>query len=480
MNSKTMALGTALMLVLAGPVGANPGFSGTTAANFLSVGTGAGILGMGSATLGLPGDLSSVSWNAASLGWLDESQFALAHAGLPDQTSQEWLAYGGRFGSSATRWSMSGLYQSDGAFEGRDASNNPTGDFSVASMALGLNVARPLGRLVTLGLGGKFVNEKLGPVSGTGFTMDAGLQLRAGMLGFGVAAQNLSGGMSYGGARYPFPANVGVGVALNDAVRGLRVALDANFPKSYFNDVRGGVEWGWRDRFAVRAGYRRELGAPSTESLTGPSFGMGGGAHGVWIDYGYLIPGSGDNQHRVSFTFRPGALNLTGSGFHAPASENLEQTRRAQEREESKAAAAAQRQSAQEAKAAAEVARVRSAEEARKARALEVERAKAARDAEAASAAPDAKLSGKAPAVPAEAKATSAVTAPARSPAAKAEVAPPAKPREDAPGATVEKAKSTEQAKKTVVKPKSKKELEQMKKKALEDAKKAVEAWRKN
>jgi hypothetical protein len=306
-------------LALAAPVRGDVDRAGTTAASFLSVGTGAGILGMGGAALGLGGDINAITWNAATLGWLAESQLAFADAGLPDQSRQDWLALGGLFGRTATRWSMSGLHQSEGSFDGRDAFDQPTGDFTASSTALGVGVARPFGRHVSLGLGGKLVNEKLGPISGSGFTLDAGIQARAGMFGFGVAAQNLSGAMRFDGARYPFPTSVGLGVGLVDAGHGLRMALDANFPSSYYNDVRGGVEWGWRDRFAVRTGYRRELGAPATESLSGPSFGMGAGVRGLWLDYSYLIPGSGDGQHRLGLTIRPGRLDAFGETLKPPA-----------------------------------------------------------------------------------------------------------------------------------------------------------------
>ncbi len=304
----------ALASLAASPAGADISKAGTTAAGFLSVGTGASILGMGGATLGLGGDLAAVPWNAAALGALGETQVALAHATLADQTGQDWAAVGGRLGRGGTRWALSGLHQSDGSFEGRDASNLPTGSFEVSSMALGLHVARPLG-MATLGLGARYVGEKLGSVSGRGFTMDAGLLVRAGLFGFGVSATNVGGGMSYGGSSWPFPANVGAGLALDVPGTGLRAALDANFPAAYYNDVRAGVEWRWRGLFAARAGYRRELGAPASEPLTGPAFGMGAGARGLWLDYAYLIPGAGDGQHRIALALKPGMLGwLSGAG----------------------------------------------------------------------------------------------------------------------------------------------------------------------
>lgn len=298
----------ALLLLAALPAPARAGgeAAGTTAAAFLSVGTGAGVLGRGGATLGVAGDLAVVPWNAAALGWIEETQIAIAHAGLADQTVQEWAAVGGRVARTGLRWSIGGLYQSEGSFEGRDALNNPTGGFDVSSMAVTLHLAHPLGRLATVGAGVKYVGEKLGTVSGSGCTLDAGVLVRAGIVGVGAAVTNLGGRMSYDGAGYDLPLNVGLGAGLDLPGTGLRLALDANFPRAYYRDVRMGAEWRWHDLLAVRAGYRRELDAPEGLAESGPSFGFGAGALGLWLDYGYLVPGAGEGQHRISVTLRPG------------------------------------------------------------------------------------------------------------------------------------------------------------------------------
>lgn len=308
-----------LLLMLTVPASALAGgeAAGTTAAGFLSVGTGAGVLGRGGATLAIGGDLAIVPWNAAALGWVDGMQIVVAHAMLTDETKQEWAAVGGRFGRSGLRWSIDGLYQSEGSFEGRDASNQSTPSFDVASMALGLHLAHPLGRFATVGVGGKYVGEKLGSVSGTGYTMDAGLQLRAGIVGAGVAVTNLGGGMSYGGASYDLPMNLGFGAALDLPRTGLRIVLDANFPRAYYQDVRAGAEWRWHNLLALRAGYRRELNAPTELNENGPSFGLGAGVRGMWIDYAFLIPGAGEGQHRLAVSLRPGRLSgTTAAPFH--------------------------------------------------------------------------------------------------------------------------------------------------------------------
>ena len=303
----------ALAIVIAARAEAGVEKAGTTAANFLSVGSGAGILGMGGATLGAGGDLSMINWNVAALGSLNETQYVISHAGLSGNSAQEWAAVGGRFRHSATRWSLSGLYQDDGVFEGRDATGVSTGTFNVSSMAFGGHLAQAFGDYVTLGFGAKFVSENLGTVSGWGGTYDAGIQVHTGAFGFGLAAQNLGGRMMYGNAIYPVPTNIGAGFAYQIPASGLRFALDANFPSAYYSDVRAGVEWMYKERLALRTGYRKEMGGASDDALTGPTFGMGAGLRGMWFDYGYLVGGSaGEGQHRIGLSFHPGALNWSG------------------------------------------------------------------------------------------------------------------------------------------------------------------------
>jgi hypothetical protein len=313
----TAGAALAMALVALGTARAGVERAGTTAADFLSLGSGTRVLGMGGATLGLGDDLGGAAWNPAAAGWLLGYEAALAHAALADRSTQEWGAFGGRIGGSQTRWAVTGLYQGDGSIQGRDASGAATGNLSVASMAFGALVSQRIGPHLTLGAGAKLVTERLASVSGTGFTFDAGLMARAGRVGFGVAAQNVGGHMSYGGLTYPFPSSVGAGIAFTDPRLGVRLALDANFPSTYHADLRAGAEWIHRGGLALRAGYRREL-APSADPLNGPTFGVGARAAGLWIDYGYLLPGGGASQHRLGLRFPLGARTTTEPAAAAP------------------------------------------------------------------------------------------------------------------------------------------------------------------
>lgn len=320
----TAAVLTAALLIAA-PAPSRAGIerAGTTAANFLQIGTGAGTLGMGGATLGLAGgDLGSITWNAASLAHLRETQIAFSHVGLAQSSAQEWAAVAGRMQNVPFRWAFSGLYQGDGSFEGRDALGNPTGNFSASSMAFGANGAYTFMEKVSVGVGVKYVSEALADVHGSGTAIDLGVHVTHGRYGFGAAMQNTAGKMKYEGASYPFGASMGLGVSMTDPATGVRAALDFNVPNAYYPDVRAGVEWMYHNRFALRTGYRYELGAEASEPMTGPTFGMGAGANGFWLDYALLLGGaSGDGQHRVGLTFRPGAMNFgsLAGGESAPS-----------------------------------------------------------------------------------------------------------------------------------------------------------------
>lgn len=304
-----LSLATFASIALAGAESA-----GTRAASFLSIGTGASLMGMGGAGLGLGGGLQGAAWNVAALGRLAETEVSLAHVGLPDESLQEWAAVGGRVKGGPLRWGTFGVYRANGSYEVRDASNRLLGSEEARNMALGYQLALPIGERLLVGAGVKYVGEHFGAVHGNGGAFDLGAQARFGVLGLGIAAQNFGGGLRYaGGERWRMPSSLGLGVALDHAASGLRLALDFELPSSYYRTMRTGFEWRWRDALALRAGLREELGAPSDERLGGPTFGLGAGARGLWVDYGF-IPGSDqDSQHRIALSLRPARAGLTGA-----------------------------------------------------------------------------------------------------------------------------------------------------------------------
>ena len=308
-KSRHAALGLMALVALASPAQAGIDAAGTAAANFLTVGTSPAVLGMGGAALGRSGSLDLVNWNPGALGYVNETNLQLSHATMDDQSAQEWASLGGRFGHSHTHWAMSALYQNDGSVEGRDASNLATESFSVGSGAATFQLAQAFGQHVAFGVAGKYVLDNLGPAQrGGGFTFDGGMSMRYGAVGFGFAGQNVGGSMTYGASTYAFPSNYGGGVSYSHAASGVTVACDVNVPSTSYTNVRTGAEWRYKQRVALRMGYRAELSAPADEPLAGPTFGTGLGGHGMWLDYGFVLNGNQGGQHRLAISLRPGDL----------------------------------------------------------------------------------------------------------------------------------------------------------------------------
>jgi LysM repeat protein len=303
-----------LALAAASSARADGSGSGTAAGSFLSVGTGTSVLSMAGATVASGNDLASASWNVASLARIDALQFSFAHSPLPGGATQDWLAGGGKLGGGGTRWGMQGLFHREGDLEGRDAANNPTGTLSANDLAVGASVAQPLGGYVTAGLGLEWVHESLDGTNGSGLGFDAGLRADAGPVGVALAARGLGGKMRYPSASYDLPQTITGGVSWTDAGHGLRVNADFESPRDYYSSVRVGGEWTWRDRVAIRAGYRLALNAPSDATTSGPAFGMGAGVGTMWLDYAFVLDGgSTSGEHRIGLTFRPGMPGLGGS-----------------------------------------------------------------------------------------------------------------------------------------------------------------------
>jgi LysM repeat protein len=279
--------------------------AGTTGANFLTVNPGASLVGMGGTGIAGYPDLSAMTWNPAALGLMNESQLMFTHMPLPNAASQEWMSFGGRTGDAPTRWALSGRYEGDGSFQLRDPLGNLTGTFNSSSLALGVNAARALDRHTVVGMGAKFVNENLGSVAGYGGTFDMGILYHAGPLSLGAATQNMGGSMKYDSLAYSMPLNFGAGLALADVKHGLRVTMDFNHPNAYYEDVRTGAEWIWKQHVALRVGYRQELNAPINDPMNGASFGLGGGGHGLWFDYGFVASADGTTQQRITLRVSP-------------------------------------------------------------------------------------------------------------------------------------------------------------------------------
>ena len=275
---------------------------GSSAGDFLGFEVGASSAGIAGANTSVPSGASSQFWNPSLLAFMSRPQVSVMHATWLGNLQYEWVGYARPLGPKKAVGSMSVAYFHMPSVSGVDEFDNPTGDFHVYDMALTFGYARPIVKGLMLGANGKLIRQTLATVSGTGVALDFGAS--AVVLGttVGVTVQNLGPDISFGIGSYPLPQLTRFGVSRPFFADRLLLAADYTFPKTYYNDLRIGVEVRPHPMLAVRAGYRR-MGGTTGDPATGFSFGLGTHAGPVNMDYAMTPDNGFADVHRFSFGY---------------------------------------------------------------------------------------------------------------------------------------------------------------------------------
>jgi hypothetical protein len=269
--------------------GRNVSKAGTTSAVFLEIPAGARAIAMGGAFVGTANDVSSLYWNVAGMArlyrnealfshneWLADTRFDFAALAVP-------LESFGTLGLSFTSLSMDDmLVRTVERPEG-------TGElFSAGSFAVGVHYARNLSEQFSIGFTAKYISESIWNMRAQAFAIDVGTLFTTQFLnGLRIGAQisNFGTDMKLAGRdtrtfhpidpnklgsndRIPqniemdswhLPLNFQFGIAV-DAVKNddhlLTLAADALHPSANYESMNVGFEYGFRNTFFVRAGFR--------------------------------------------------------------------------------------------------------------------------------------------------------------------------------------------------------------------------------
>ena len=257
---------------------------------FLTIPTGARLVGMGRAASALPGEFQSVRWNPATLAGVPGvrplvslyegpleftvNQFAVA---LPVQAV-------GTFGLSAEIQSFGEI-----ALAGPDSPENAQGSVSPSNLVFGVSFSRPLFPAVAVGATGKWVHSELvGDLSGSTMALDLGLLITPSAalpLNLGFSATNLGPGLDITGdpnvEADPLPARLRFGFAYDilahlrgDDLWRLLIAVDIEHAARDLGTSSQylGGELGFAEVVHFRAGLISET---LIETNTGTTFGLG-------------------------------------------------------------------------------------------------------------------------------------------------------------------------------------------------------------
>jgi tetratricopeptide (TPR) repeat protein len=273
-----------------------------TKGSFLSMGTGARALGMGSAFCAVADDADAVYWNPAGLAFLSKPEITGLHINLWEDTLYDSLNYAhpingiGTFGVGVIRLSTDEI-------EKRESPLDAATTFSDTQTAFFLTYGKNIYKTVFGGINLKAINQKIDNYSDSGWGMDIGLLWNVNAnFSTGINLQNALAPtlkLKIVEEKYPLNAKVGVAYHLFNVLprhnNKITLAIDVDKTEGFTTKQHYGLEYWIENRFALRGGYRED-------NLTG---GLGVRYRNFQCDYAFAPHELGET-HRFSFTARFG------------------------------------------------------------------------------------------------------------------------------------------------------------------------------
>ena len=294
---------------------------GTSAAPFLGIPVGARTIGMGSATVALSSDASSIFYNPGSIAPLGFSQAILSHTNWLVGTKFDWAGIVINLdGTNAVGVSFTQLNYGEDIVT-TDLEQSGTGEkWSASDLAIALTYARNLTDRFAIGGSAKYIQQKIWNSSASAMAVDVGLLYNTGFNGLkiGMSISNFGSDMRMDGKDlfkaidldpenlgnnnklitrlktddWPLPLFFRAGVSMvavkDDDVR-FTVAADALRPSDNSESVNVGGEFAFKEMIFLRGGKRQLFLENSMENY---SLGAGiryelSGVNALSIDYSY-------------------------------------------------------------------------------------------------------------------------------------------------------------------------------------------------
>ncbi len=326
----TFAVVTAFLLLVAASHGqyvSNVSKVGATAANFLEIGVGARAIGMGGAYVSIAKDVNAIYWNPAGLSRLERGEVGFVHT--------EWIA-DINFDNISASFPM-GNGMAVGAFvttlgmedmEVRTIERpEGTGEmFKAGDLAFGVAYSAMVTRKLSLGVTAKYIRQEIWHMTSSAMAVDMGLLFDTPFEGLtlGMALTNFGPKMMMEGRdtriyydpdpnnpgnndripahyemeKWPLPLTFRVGLSsdvLTTPYGNLTASLDAVHPNNNYEYVNLGVEYGWRNWFYLRGGWKTLFLDDTEQGLTagvGVRYGLTGNtaliADLAYADFGRL------------------------------------------------------------------------------------------------------------------------------------------------------------------------------------------------
>lgn len=275
-------------------------FAGSTAGQFLKIEPGARAIAMGGAFVSLANDASTIYWNPAGISKLQNNSATFSYTSWLAETSHNFAGIVIKinnqhaFGLSYTSLTMPEMKVRTEFYQ------DGTGEyFSATDYSLGISYGLTITEQFSIGFTGKYVGQSIWHMSASTIAFDAGVHYQTPFerLQLGMSISNIGGKMKYEGEdnfvyydfdpdehgtsdkifadikmdEWDLPILFRVGLSysvFNTDDHSLLISADALHPNDYNESVNTGFEYGFKDRFFIRAGYKSLFKKESEEGLT--------------------------------------------------------------------------------------------------------------------------------------------------------------------------------------------------------------------
>lgn len=287
--------------------------------------------------------------NVAGLSRIKKTEFVIGHTRLFEGTGIRLNSVGfaqkmgenGAFGISLMAMDFGDIEVTTTAIpEGNGATYSPN------FFNLGLSYSYTFDKKVSVGILVRGISESIADVNAFGLAIDAGVQYVTGAkdnFKFGVSLRNMGSPMKFDGEGLsnptpnPDPSKPGYNLTVKYRAAGFelpsmlniglsydfwggnhhRITALGNFTANSFSvdQLGAGVEYSFKEMFMLRAGYRYDIGVPSTDAQHNVYSGLCAGvtievpmkketSSRFAIDYAYLVTNPFNGTHNFSIRYK--------------------------------------------------------------------------------------------------------------------------------------------------------------------------------
>jgi hypothetical protein len=273
---------------------------GTTGAQFLELGVSARSMGMADAFTAVSNDISAVYYNPAGLTSLLGKEAMFTYINMPAGVNYGFLGVGLPLESVGGVLGFGVFGLSSGYITERTynmGTIDGTGrEFLWEDLAFSVGYGRYLTDRFSIGINVKYIGEYAHDYSTNGWSADVGTSYNTGFRNFKIAMviSNFGPDLKFIEKSYPLPINFKFGAMIDVAQNAnnlVTFAAEGSHPSDNLEKYNAGIEWVFKDRFALRSGYRFNY---DTDGFT-----FGGGVR---------VPFSKDKELRFDYAYQDNGI----------------------------------------------------------------------------------------------------------------------------------------------------------------------------